>query len=239
MPLQFEPAEFCLVSSNYFFLCCQWVWEWRSLPSFCHFCNSFQAAGIYFNKVHFNGAWSHNTWGCDLRRAHKLSGVSSGGCMQRRPPRTPCVLLRLCQGCSDCQAVPAQEAVSFGMLSLAAAKRFRGRYTIPALGELFWTDLQILLDPCGMQLQVCCPMCAGHWGHRALAPGTMPGPFADSHTEGAPSCRLLCHQPHPKLLCLPWGWVHHRGVLTLWGKEPTWTYPLQFPPWSWTASMCS
>lgn len=175
MPLQSEPAEFCLVSNNYFFLCCQWVWEWRSLPFFCHFCDSFQAAGIYFIKVHFNGAWSHNTWGCDLRQAHKLSRVSSGRCLHRRPPRTPCVLLSLCQGGSDCQTVPAQEAVSFGMLSLATAKCFRGRHTIPASGELFLTDLKTLLAPCGMKLLLCCLTCAGaaggtgHCLHRAWA----------------------------------------------------------------------
>lgn len=80
--------------------------------------------------------------------------------MHRRPPRTPCVLLSLCQGCRDCQTVPAQEAVSFGMLSLATAKCFTGRYTIPASGELFLTDLKILLDLCGMKLLVCCLTCA-------------------------------------------------------------------------------
>lgn len=199
MPLQFEPAEFCSVSSNYFFFCCQWVWEWRRLPSFCHFCNSFQAAGIYFNKVHFNGAWSHNTWGCDLRRAHKLSRVSSGRCMHRRPPRTACVLLSLCQGCSDCQTVPAQEAVSFGMLSLVTAKCFRGRYMIPALGELFWSDLKGLLDLYGMKLLVCCLPCArvaGGCSHSAWA--------TCWQSYKRCSCRLLCCQPHPKLLCLAW-----------------------------------
>lgn len=120
--------------------------------------------------------------------------------MHRRPPRTPCVLLSLCQGCSACQTVPAQEAVSFGMPSLATAKCFRGRYVIPALGELFLTDLKVLLDPCGMKLLS--HVCKGSWG--ALGAGCLHNAWATCwQAYKRCSCRLLCHQPHPKLHCLP------------------------------------
>lgn len=224
------PLQFCSVSSNYFFFCCQWVWEWRSLPSFCHFSNSFQAAGIYFNKVHFNGAWSHNTWGCDLRRAHKLRRVSSGRCMHRRPPRTPCVLLSPCQGRSACQAVPAQEAVSFGMLCLATAKCFRGRYMIPALGELFWTDIKILLDLCGMKLLVCCLLCAGVAGGTGLWLLTQHlGCLLTVVQKVLLQAALLTAPPQTSLNGLKGECTTEVSSLCE-GRTWTWTCPCSFPP---------
>lgn len=57
---------------------------------------------------------------------------------------------------------------------------------IPAVGKLFLTDDNILLDLCGMKLLVCCLTCArvveGHW---TLAAYTMPGPLSDTRTKGA------------------------------------------------------
>ena len=56
---------------------------------------------------------------------------------------------------------------------------------IPAVGKLFLTDHNILLDLCGMKLLVYCLTCArvvgGHW---TLAAYTMPGPLSDTHTKG-------------------------------------------------------
>lgn len=75
------------------------------------------------------------------------------------------------------------------MLSLATAKCFRGRYTILALGELFLSDLKVLLELCGMNLLS--HVCKGSWGRWVLAAYTMPGAFADSHK------RLLCLLPAP------------------------------------------
>lgn len=205
MPLQFSQLNFARSPVTVSFFCSQGVREWRSLPPFCHFSNSFQAAGIYFNKVHFNRAWSHNTWGCDLRRAHKLRRVSSGRCMHRRPPRADTL-------CAD-QPVPRTEQ----MPDCACP-----------VGCLFWyaicSHCQMLQrkihDPCGGQVILNwseCPsrpswheaVCLlahvrkGSWG--ALDPGCLHDAWItlrDSYQHR--SSRLLCDQTRFNLHCPSW-----------------------------------
>lgn len=70
--LRFLQAFILLVVRCPLSQCSEWATGWRILTSFfSSYSNLFQAAGAYFNKVNFNRAWSHNTWICDLKRAHK------------------------------------------------------------------------------------------------------------------------------------------------------------------------